>query len=221
MALAIYTNSSIPRIYGRFEQSKFVTHILYKFRTYRIMKQNPDELAASDNIFALFVLANYYVNKTRGNLQKRLEFKEKMIELAEERKISSDKLTRFFLFVDNVMLPPLNLQEEFNNYLFSKYKIQSKMASVLDQRLEYWKEIFASSRYDEYRAWFEERERQDARKEGRQEARQEALEELREYNKKTVLKLHNELQWTAAKIAAILELPIIDIEKYIAENQGK
>ena len=56
------------------------------------MEQKEADLIANKNIFALFVLANFYVNKTRKELRTRLEMKEKLFELAMEREISKEKI---------------------------------------------------------------------------------------------------------------------------------
>jgi DNA-directed RNA polymerase specialized sigma subunit len=174
------------------------------------MRQDEAQLLASDNIFALFVLANYYVNITRKDLQKRLELKEKIMELGLERNISSDKIDRFFYFIDNIMKIPLNLQEEFNDFILSKNKIEPDMPSVLFEKQEYWRGVFAAAVREDL-----EKERQEREKE-RQEHEKERQEREKE-REKLVLKLYVEIQWSADKIADVLEIPIEDVKRIIAE----
>lgn len=203
VALAIYTNTKTPRLYNKFIERNFGTSIIYRFIAYRIMRQDEAQLLASDNIFALFVLANYYVNKTRKNLRQRLELKEKMMELGMERNILPEKIDRFYYFIDNIMQIPLNLQEEFKDFILSKKKIEPDMPSVLFEKQEYWRGVFAAAVREDL-----EKERQEREKE-RQEHEKE--------REKLVLKLYVEIQWSADKIADVLDIPIEDVKRIIAE----
>ena len=83
----------------------------------KIMAQKEEDLIANKNIFALFVLANFYVNKTRKELRTRLKMKEKLFELAMERGIPKEKIGRLIFFIDNIMIIPVDLQEEFDEFV--------------------------------------------------------------------------------------------------------
>ena len=58
VALVVYTGHRNPRQFNQFEQNNYGTHLIYKFNAYKIAQQNEASLMASENIFALFVLAN-------------------------------------------------------------------------------------------------------------------------------------------------------------------
>jgi hypothetical protein len=121
-ALAIYTGSPVPVQFHYFEQELFGTKLRYDFNTYRVMQQDEAALKASDNIFALFVLANKYVNQTRDEAKypERLRLKEQIFELALAKKIDLEKTWRFLIFVQKIMLLPNDLTDLFNQYVKSK-----------------------------------------------------------------------------------------------------
>ena len=205
VAVAIYTNTKTPRFYNRFVEENFGTSVIYRFIGYRIMRQKESDLLASDNIFSLFVLSNYYVNKTRKDLRKRLELKEKMMELADERQISRTRMGRFFFFIDNIMKIPLNLQHEFKGFIFSKYKIPIQMPSALYKNVKEWSDYFSKEIYGDTVEVLVEKER----------------EKERERNKKVILRLHIEKQWSAKQIADVLDIPLQEVEQVIADNTAK
>ena len=211
VAIAIYTNTKTPRLYHRFIEQNFGTTLIYRFNAYRIMQQDEAKLLASDNIFALFALANFYVNKTRKDSRKRMVYKEKMMELALEREIPAEKMRRFFLFIDNVMKIPLDLQQEFNSSMISKLKIKD-MPSVLNQGAKTWSDIFTQVVYGDTAENLIKKEREIAQKQ-RQEEREIAQKE----RQKVVLKMFIEIKWSANKIADVLDMPIKEVKKIIAE----
>ena len=204
VAIAIYTNTKTPRLFNKFIERNFGTSIIYRFIAYRIMRQDETLLLASDNIFALFVLANYYVNKTRKDLKKRLELKEKIMELGMERNIPLDKIERFYLFIDNIMKIPVDLQQEFVSNILSKNKIEQDMPSVLYEKQQYWRDLFSKEVREDL-----EKERQEREKE-RQEHEKE--------REKIVLTMYLEIQWSADKIADVLEVPIEVVKRIIAQH---
>ena len=203
VAIAIYTNTKTPRFYNRFMEDNFGTSVIYRFIGYRIMRQKESDLLASNNIFSLFVLANYYVNKTRKDLRKRLELKEKMLELAQERHISPERMGRFFFFIDNVMKIPLNLQQEFKAFINSKYKIPTDMPSVLYKNRQEWRDFFANEIFGDNFKLLLKKEHDRGIEKG--------IENV-------VLKFYNDKQWSARKIADILDIPLQDVEQIIVAN---
>ena len=218
VGIAIYTNTKTPRLYNRFTERNYGTSINYRFNAYRIMRQDEAKLLASDNIFALFVLANYYVNKTRKDLRKRLEYKEKMMELAIERHIPAEKMRRFFLFIDVIMKIPLDLQQEFNTSMVSILKIKD-MPSALNQGAKTWSDIFTTVQYGDTHENLIKKEREIAQKEREKEREiaQKEREIAQKEREKVVLKMYVEMKWSAIKIADVLDMPIKDVKKIIAE----
>ena len=132
-AIVIYTNKKTPKLFDRFEHDTFGTHILYKFLAYKVAQQKEEELLKSDNIFALFVLANLYVTQTGKKDRKRLLLKEKLVELATERLIDLDKIKRLLIFVDGIMKLSQDLEEEFKTFISVNYIKSSNMETILEK----------------------------------------------------------------------------------------
>jgi hypothetical protein len=72
--------------------------------------------------------------QTNKNHQKRLEMKEKLFDLAMERQIPVDRINRFLIFVNKILLLPTNLQALFMEKVISKSQTRSRKPS-LDQQL--------------------------------------------------------------------------------------
>jgi hypothetical protein len=121
-ALAIYTGIKVPAQFHYFEKNVFDTKLRYDFNTYRVMQQDEAALIASDNIFALFVLANQYVNQTReeSKYPERMRLKQQIFELALAKKIDLEKTWRFLIFVHKIMLLPNDLKPLFDQFVKSK-----------------------------------------------------------------------------------------------------
>jgi hypothetical protein len=96
---------------------RYGTEVRYLFNSYVVAKQKESELLANNNPFAIVVLANLYVAKTHNNLRKRLTFKEKLYELAFLRGYSVEKITKLFIFVNELMLLSSELEKEYKTYI--------------------------------------------------------------------------------------------------------
>jgi hypothetical protein len=230
VALVIYTGVKVPLQFDRFEQKQFGTHMLYRFNTYRVMKQSIPTLQRSRNIFALFVLANKYVNETRDDLQYRLQLKEQIFEIAFSRDFDLQKINRFVIFVHNIMLLPLDLDRDFHHYLNLKLK---KMQAVKDRPLmkQGAKELidtYAEIVYGERIDTLLEKTKNEGMEKGMEKGVEKGIEigifqgqELerekeRQRNRQTVLKLFREMAWSAEKIADVLVCPIEEVNQILA-----
>jgi hypothetical protein len=68
-----------------FEMSCFQTKLSYLFRHYAVCEQKEEDLIASDNVFALIILAIKYVIDSPNDYAKRFDFKKKLFKLLIER----------------------------------------------------------------------------------------------------------------------------------------
>jgi hypothetical protein len=102
-ALAIYTGKQKPRLFDHYKDENYGTSVVYRFNTYRIIKQDEADLLDNPNPFALVVLANLYVLKTSATDTARLTFKEKLYELAHNRGYSDTKIAHLVLFINDLM----------------------------------------------------------------------------------------------------------------------
>ena len=130
LGIAIYTNKKLPKQFDRYEDKGFGSEAFYKFVAYKVIEQKEEDLLKSDNIFALFVLANLYVSKTSKQDPKRLKMKEKLFELAMERNIDLDKISRLLIFVDGIMQLSKDLQEEYKTFVSQQLKFKETMVAT-------------------------------------------------------------------------------------------
>ena len=126
-AIAIFTNSKVPKNHNHFTHSLFGTTISYKFNSYKIRDQKEVELLKSNNPFALAVLANLYVVKTNRKYDKRLIQKERLFELAKKAGYDEKKLIRLLIFVRNLMVLPEDLEFQFSSHINNTLQIENIM----------------------------------------------------------------------------------------------
>jgi hypothetical protein len=135
VALAVYPAGRTPKKFDYYDESFYDTTLMYRFNAYKIAKQKEADLIQSNNIFALFVLANLYVIKTAGKQYvKRAAFKEKLFKLAFAKGISEERVFRMLRFVDEIIALPIDLQTTFMDTVINK-KTGRKRLPVED-RLE-------------------------------------------------------------------------------------
>ena len=125
-ALVIYTNDSKPKVYNVFQVESFGTKLTYEFNTYVVREQNEADLIASDNPFAIAVLAAFYLNEAGTDSQKRFEYKKKLVEIAAKKNFDRRKLSRLIIFVKYLIKLPVNLENDFKNFI-SQSKIKQGM----------------------------------------------------------------------------------------------
>jgi hypothetical protein len=121
-ALVIYTGKAKPKLFDYYKEDNYGTSIVYRFNTYRIIKQNVTALLVNPNPFAIIVLANYYVLKSEANQKKRLNLKETVFDLARNRGYSDEKTSKILFFVNELMRLNQALDEEFKQHIFLNKK---------------------------------------------------------------------------------------------------
>jgi hypothetical protein len=119
VGLALFIGKRLPRPLANFTQFCYNTSVHYFYNTYCIIHQTEEELLKSDNIFALFVLANLYALQTEGKEKalSRFEFKKKIYEIALEREIPLEKIEELCTFVFQIMGLPIKLEKKFTQYM--------------------------------------------------------------------------------------------------------
>ncbi len=116
-ALVIYTGKDKPKLFDHYKEDNYGTSIVYRFNTYRVIKQNVEELLENPNPFAIIVLANYYVLKSDANQKKRLTFKEAVFDIARNRGYSDAKTIKILFFINELMRLNQTLEQEFNYHI--------------------------------------------------------------------------------------------------------
>lgn len=118
--------------------------MLYKFNTYVISEQDEAKLKASNNPFAIAVLAAFYLTEAGTDSQKRFEYKKKLIEIAAKKNFDRKKLSRLVIFVKYLIKLPLNLENDFKDFILHSKKEQ-KMMKVTKEDLMDYKGIFGDA----------------------------------------------------------------------------
>ncbi len=129
-AIAIYTGDEVTKLHNTFKVEQFGTIMHYIFNVYVVSTQNEADLMASDNPFAIAVLANLYVNKTRSALEKRAEYKKKLFELAQLKGYSVEKTESLLTFVLYLMQLPEDLEAEMKSFYRKNKKSSNNMAAI-------------------------------------------------------------------------------------------
>jgi Putative transposase, YhgA-like len=128
VALVIYTGNTIPKQPNTYRQKFFGTSITYEFNSFAVIQQEEEKLMNNNNPFALVVLANYYLLKTKGDNEKRYELKEKLYELAKNRDYTIDDFSKLLIFVTELVKLPFLLEQKFEKEVIqSSFKNNSDM----------------------------------------------------------------------------------------------
>lgn len=126
-ALVVYTGKHKPRIYDYYKEQSYTSSLVYRFKTYHIACQNPDELLLNPNPFAIVVLANYYVLKTRHHQKDRLTFKEQLYDCARSRGYDDRHTAQLIAFLNSLMRLNALLQQAFREYISPNLPIHNTM----------------------------------------------------------------------------------------------
>ena len=204
MGIAIYTNKKIPKQFDTYEDKGFGSEAYYKFVAYKVIEQSEEDLLKSDNIFGLFVLANLYVSKTSKQDPKRLAMKEKLFELAMERNIDLDKISRLLIFVDGIMQLSKDLQEEYKIFVSQQLKLEETMVAT-SPNAKIIIEFFDTLKKEANRL---------------AEQRVEKEVEQRVEHERTLLihTLYFEKSWTVDQIADLLKIEKMAVQSVIDEH---
>lgn len=122
-AFALYTSDDVPKNYDRYEYDFMGTKAVYQFNTYLIKDANEQELIASDNPFALAVLAAKYLNETKDKMELRYAFKHKLMDLAFKRGWTDEQVDALLQFIYLLIILPDDLETKFEEELLIKYNI--------------------------------------------------------------------------------------------------
>ena len=247
LGIAIYTNKKIPKQFDRYEDRGFGSEAYYKFVTYKVTDQTEENLLQSDNIFGLFVLANLYVSKTKKQDPKRLKMKEKLFELAMERNIDLDKISRLLIFVDGIMQLSKDLQEEYKSFISQQLKFKETMVATSpnakiiteffdnlkkdanrfakQEAEQYIETIVATSPNAKIITEFFDTLKKEANRLAKQEAEQYVEKEVEQrVEHERVLLIHTlyyDKSWTIEQIADLLKIEKMAVQSVIDEHTHK
>lgn len=131
-ALAIYTGSE-RQPPDTFRYELFGTEVTYRFN-FSVRKANEKKLLASDNSFALVVLAAKYQMTTQKDAQKRYSFKRKLVTLALEKEYDRPTVVALLRFVYLIVSLPKALETQFEEDFVKNFKNDEPMELTKSQK---------------------------------------------------------------------------------------
>ena len=125
-SLAIFTNDPPSNQPGKYEFRFLDNRVLFEYPVFKIAVQEETNLLKSENIFALFVLAQQYANKSKNDMEQRLAFRKKLFDLAQVKKISRQRIWQALIFVRYLTTLPGNLEIEYGDFARERLQIKSR-----------------------------------------------------------------------------------------------
>lgn len=211
VSLALFVGEKIPPSHDYFEINNYGTKMTYGYNAYIVGEQDEAALLKNENIFALFILANLYTIQTKDNMQRRLDLKKKMHELALERKIPLENLNSLLTFVFEIMSLPI---EEANDYKkFREIKEKQMTDTAFKKKREKthkdFADVYTKAAYDMYPSEMIKRLKE----------KDNVLKEKDEILNRLIVRLYFQEQKTKESIADLLGLPIETIENIILKSK--
>ncbi len=119
VSLAVITGSGRGEV-GRYETSRWGCSHLFQFPYVRIAEYASrwEELEASNNIFARVVQAQLKAIETKGDNQKRLDWKRRLIFSLYRRGYKREEIIALFRFMDWVIRLPKELEEHLQQEVY-------------------------------------------------------------------------------------------------------
>ncbi len=117
VSLAVVTGRVGETRLGRYEVERWGCRLLFEFPVAMIesWRGREAELLASDNPFALVVLAHLRVWEAKGDAAKQYEVKRELIRLAYEQGYEREQILSLLRFIDWMIILPEDLEERLDD----------------------------------------------------------------------------------------------------------
>jgi hypothetical protein len=225
-ALAIFIGEAPKAEHKKFERQHFGTTLSYLFNVYVVIEQDEAVLMASDNPIAIAILAAKYTAETEKDEVRRFAYKRKVFELAFAKNIPRDKIMRLLIFVHDCMSLSPAMETRFNDEfpIFKEEKIEAMQITERHWDLfdAFYKKASGGKSFRatlaQQQAELAEQQVELAKKEAERQAALAEKEAIKEAeNAKIVRKLYSELNFSAEKIADLMEYDLAFVQKVISE----
>ena len=194
-AIAIFTGSDSQKMPNRYEYEFLGTSHIYRYNTYRITESSEDELAKSDNPFAMVVLAAK-TSLLEGKIPE-LELKDRKLLVAKyllsRKKFPKEKIDKILSFLNNIVL-------------FEKQETNLILMEQLDQLTGKKNTMGLIERLAERRE---------------QVALEKGEEKVRLTQEKSIRAVLDNTEFSAEKIADMVGVPVSMVESIKGELQAK
>ncbi len=217
-AFAVFTGDPPPPNELLYERRTYSTLLQYQFKSI-VAASYPEQflIDASDNPFAIALLAALYVNQSKKDEKKRLELKNKLFKLARAKKIPFDRIVKILNFVrDFIDLSP-DFENEFKQTQYHLVFPNSDDMTISQGSKDFaaglYEHVFGINPLDEV-----EKERQKVIQ-ARQRAaiEHQRAEEAHQRVNAIILYLHQEMHLLAPQIAEIVDKDQAYIEELLAK----
>ncbi|MCI0524235.1 MAG: DUF4351 domain-containing protein, partial [Acidobacteria bacterium] len=117
VSLAVVTGRVGETRLGRYETGRWGCRLLFEFPVVKIedWRGREAELLASDNPFALVVLAYLRVSEAKGDTARRYEVKRELIRLAYEQGYEHKQILSLLRFIDWMIILPEDLEDRLDD----------------------------------------------------------------------------------------------------------
>ena len=233
-SLVVYTGKKSRNQVSKYEFRFLDNRMSFEFPALKIWEMDEKELEQSDNIFALFVLAQKYANASRDDMGKRLSFRKHLFALSEKKKITRQKIFQCLIFVKYLTAMPKDLEIEYQEFENKQLKIKTKdmwltledvkrYDSIVEdlQGVSLQKMLREATEKAEKAEKAEKVAKKAAKKAAREAAREAAKEAAKAASLKTVLKCHFDLGMDLKSISKIVDMTQKEIKAVIAEEEKK
>ena len=131
-AIAIFVDNNRAQNPNKLNYKAYKTHFTFTYETCKIIELNENKLLKSTNPFALAALAVKYLHKTAKDNDLRKQFKVELSRLLLEREYEPEKINKLFVFIDNILALPKDLELTFYNEIFENNKKTNNMALTFE-----------------------------------------------------------------------------------------
>jgi len=216
-ALVVFASDSLPKNYNWFEYKKLGTKAIYEYNTFCLKDASEEELLASDNPFALALLAVKYLNLSKDEDELRYDFKRTLFRLAIERGYDYEKIDALLQFIELLLALPEDLENKFITEMEDTY-LKPEVSEYEKRVAQMWVDKMFKTIHGETAEEFRARiirENQEAIKKA--EKAEKAAEETAKKFEDAVKNMLSKTDLSIKEIAEILSIN----EKQVLDIQAK
>ncbi|MEK7255991.1 MAG: hypothetical protein AAB316_14665 [Bacteroidota bacterium] len=206
-SLAIYPGPPSSNQVSQYEFKLLTNRVLFEFPAFKIWEQDEATLIASENIFALFVLAQQYANKTKNDAERRLHFREKLFDLAYEKNIPKRRIWEALIFVKHLTILPENLEIEYKKFSERRLKLKSQSPMKLED-VKWMDDLLEATTGQSLQKMLSQAQREA------KHAQDEAKHAQLQLNQ-AVVKCYRERKWSVDEIAEFFNLEKVEVERML------
>ncbi|MDC3416676.1 hypothetical protein [Aquibacillus salsiterrae] len=203
VAMAVLTNNSNVLTKGEYHYALHGTSLTYQYNLFKISDYSEDELLNSDNPFAMAILAAKYVHETKDDVEKRYQFKIKLMKILSQKRKYPHEYNRMYIsvliyFIDYLLQIPLELTKKLREQLIEIKEGKEMVYINRDSMPISWGE-------------FERIVKAEGREEGKAEGKLEGKKE----GKRIVAKKLLEDGMSFEFVAKYTEIPMEELKKLV------